>query len=109
MFREGRERPLLIGEGQIDDLAVGEDVEIRLDEAPGVRWRLEADGNDEQDRVLTITNDRAAPVRLEAELRGEGRIATKPALARRDGSPLWLVTVPANGAATLRYRYSEPG
>jgi hypothetical protein len=109
VFREGRERPLLIGEGQIDDLAVGEDVEIRLDEAPGVRWRLEADGNDKQGRVLTITNDRPAPIRLEAELRGDGRIVTKPALARRNGSPVWLVTVPANGTATLRYRYSEPG
>ena len=109
VFREGQDRPLLIGEGRIDDLAVGEDVEIRLAEAPGVAWRVEPDGGAKGRHVLTVTNDRAVPVRLEAELRGDGRIMGPARLDRRNGASLWQVTVPANGAATLRYRYREPG
>jgi len=109
VFREGQDRPLLIGEGRIDDLAVGEDVEIRLAEAPGVGWRVELDGGAKGRHALTVTNDRAVPVRLEAELRGDGRITGGARLGRRNGASLWQVTVPANGAATLRYRYREPG
>ena len=108
VFQEGRERPLLIGEGSIDDLAVGEAVEIRLADAPGVRWRVVRDGGAGDRRSVTITNDRAVPVRVEAELAGEGPItAASAALTRRNGSALWQVTVPANSSASLRYRFGE--
>jgi hypothetical protein len=73
-------------------------------EAPGVRFRLER-GTADHDRVLTVTNDRAVPVRFEAEFDNDSRaLASGTRLARRNGQPLWQVTVPANGSAILRYR-----
>jgi hypothetical protein len=105
-------RPILIGEGSIDDHAVGEDVEIAVGDATGVATRIEAaeeEGDDWRDYVLTVTNDQAVPVRFEAELEvdEEHRFRPRARLSRRDGRPLWAVTVPANGTATLRYRLTE--
>jgi hypothetical protein len=108
LFTPRAGRPILIGEGSIDDSAVGEDVEIRIAEATGVMTEVEAvdDGKDWEDFVLTVTNDRPTPVRFEAEFRVDEEVEFRPGrrLARRDGRPLWAVRVPANGTATLRYR-----
>ena len=111
LFTSAGGRPILLGEGNIDDLAVGEDVEIRLGEAPGVRAQIEDSGfgDDWEDHVMTVTNDQPVPVRYEAEFDVEEDEIFRPRqrLSRRDGRPLWAVTVPANGTATLRYRVIE--
>jgi len=112
LFGGPRERPILIGEGSIRDHAVGEDVEIAVGEATGVMTRIEESDDEEEDQgdfVLTVTNDQRVPVRFEAEFTvEEDRIFTpRGRLANRDGMPLWRVTVPANGRATLRYRVVE--
>jgi len=101
-------RPLLIGETSIADLAIGEDVEIEAGEAGGVTVTLEEpdQGRDWEDHRLTVTNDHSAPVRYEAEFEvaEDERFRPRARLARRHGRPLWTVTVPANGSATLDYR-----
>lgn len=112
LFGGPRERPILLGEGSIRDRAIGEDVEIAVGEATGVLTRIEERedrGEDWEDFVLTVTNDQARPVRFEAEFTvEEDSIFTPRArLGNRDGTPLWRVTVPANGQATLRYRVTE--
>lgn len=111
LFTEGGGRPILIGEGSVADRAVGEDVEIVVGEAPGVTSRIEAedDGRNWQDHILTVTNDSAAPISYEAEFQIEEGRNLRPhgRLARRNGRPLWTVTIPANGTATLRYRTFE--
>lgn len=114
IFGEGRERPLLLGEGTMRDRAVGEDVEIELDEAPGIVARIESgadadEGDDSYPYVLTVSNDRPYPVQYEAELRldDDERLRSDTRLGRRDGRQLWSVTVPANGEASLRYRIRE--
>jgi hypothetical protein len=108
LFGAGRERPILLGEGYLDDRAVGEDVEIEVGGASGVISRaVVAEGSTDKERIvdLTITNDQAAAVRYEAELeQGDGKLSSQARLSRRDGRPLWAVTVPANGSRTLRYR-----
>jgi hypothetical protein len=84
---------------------VGEEVEIGIGPATGVLASLTTPTKNDT-YLLTVTNDQSAPVRFEAELdvpqgrsfRPEGR------LSRRNGRPLWTVTVPANGTAALRYR-----
>ena len=99
-------RPILLGEGSVTDLAVGEDVEISFGEAPGVRGRLTkvAMGRYE----LTVTNDGPMPVRYEAEFEGDGsKLKADSRLGKRDGRPLWEVTIPANGSRTLRYRIPD--
>ena len=100
-------RPVLLGEGSLDDLAIGEDVEIGFGAAPGVRGRLTETSTGRYE--LTVTNDGPAAVPYEAEFAVEGnRIKADSRLSKRDGRPLWAVTVPANGSRTLRYRYN-PG
>jgi hypothetical protein len=104
-------RPILIGEGSIPDRAVNEDVEIEIGEATGLTVIDEETqaGGDWEDHVLTVSNDQAVPVRYEAEFEvDEGdRFRPRERLASRNGRPLWTVTVPANGSATLRYRHIE--
>ena len=97
-------RPILLGEGNLDDLAIGEDVEISFGKAPGVSGRLieVSDGR----YALTVTNDGPTPILYEAEFKDdEGRINASVRLGKRDGRRLWTVTVPANGRRTLTYRY----
>lgn len=107
LFRKGANRPLLIGEGTMRDVAVGEKVELAVTEATGVRAHLTSPAEDR--RELTITNDRAVPVRVEVELdKGDDEQIDGAKLTRRDGRLLWLVTVPANGRASLSYRLRRP-
>jgi hypothetical protein len=120
LFGLGRERPLLLGEGSIDDRAVGEDVEIALNEdedeygegdVPGIVARIENsdEGDDWEDYVLTVTNDRPYPIAYQAEfvVDADERMRPRTRLGRRNGRPYWTVNVPANGTATLRYRVTE--
>jgi hypothetical protein len=104
-------RPILVGEGSIPDRALDEDVEIEIGEATGLTVEDEEteSGRRWEDHVLTVSNDQAAPVRYEAEFDvDEGdRFRPRERLGRRNGRPLWAVTVPANGSATLRYRHIE--
>jgi hypothetical protein len=108
LFAQAGGRPILLGEGSVDDRAVGEDVEIEIGEAPGVTSLIEEgdSGDDWEDHALTVTNDSAAPVLYEAEFDvDEGdRFRPRARLSRRNGRPLWAVTIPANSSATLRYR-----
>jgi len=112
LFTERGGRPLLIGEGSISDRAVGEDLEIALGASPGVRsaltWLANHDG--QVDYELVVTNDRAEPIRYEAEISTQSAEFGGPqeGLPRRNGMPLWAVTVPANGSATLRYELRAP-
>lgn len=108
LFATGPDRPILIGQGALDDRAIGEDVEIGLGETPGVTTHVVADqvSGRRRDYRLVVTNDRPAPVSFEAEFEGDpdSRFRPRERLSRRDGRPLWAVTVPANGAVELRYR-----
>ncbi len=107
LFAGGGERPILLGEGSMRDLAVGEDVEVELGSSPGVlsEIRMLARTDRWTDYELTVTNAQRRAAPFEAELVDEeGRLSSRVRLGRRNGRPLWAATVPANGRATLRYR-----
>lgn len=105
LFAQGTDRPVLLGEGMIDDRAVGDEIEIGLGQAPGVTTVLRALGPPHSgDYELVVTNDDARPVRFEALFESAQEVTSETELGRRDGRPLWATTVPANGTATLRYR-----
>jgi hypothetical protein len=111
LFSEGGPRPILLGQGTVTDHAVGEDVEIGLGPAPGVRTQLEVvtRAKARSDYELIVTNDRAEPVRFEAEIApGDWTLAPQPGLARRNGMSVWAVTVPAYGTSRLRYSLNWP-
>jgi hypothetical protein len=102
LFGRQEGRRILIGEGRIDDHAVGEKVEIRMDQAPGIRARgAVVGGGRNAEFVVTVTNDapeaRAVEIRLPSDARGAK-------LVKYDGSMLWRARAPANGSAELRYR-----
>lgn len=104
--REGRR--VLIGESALDDRTVGEKVEIVVGTANGVFARQVQSSRDPKVYNLTLSNDlpgaQSAEIELPLEVRGVG---TK--LSTRDGWRLWRVTIPANGTATLSYRYTDQG
>jgi hypothetical protein len=111
LFSGGEPRTLLLGQGTVRDRAVGEDVEIAIGPAAGVHYALNILGSTKggSDYELVVTNDRAAPVSFEAELDAQGRsLRSATSLGRRNGMPLWAVTVPANGRMTLRYSLARP-
>jgi hypothetical protein len=107
LFGERDGRPLLLGEGTVWDHAVGQDVEIELDAAPGVTSQIALLGEERRWRRyrLTATNDRDVPVSYQAiieeypeNLRFDGPVG------RRGGWPFWTVTIPANSSVALDYR-----
>ena len=116
LFVERQGRPVLVGEGALRDRAIGEDIEVRFDQVSSVHVRVvqddeEEDGENEDHYVMTVTNNRAAPVDYEVEFRPQDGSQMRPRgarLGRRDGQPLWQVTVPPSGSATLRYRVTRP-
>lgn len=101
LFGAGRARPLLLSEGFVEDRAVGEDVEIEIAQVRGVTARITR--LSETDWALVVSNDQAQPVKFEAELYEADGMRPAAKLGRRNGRPLWTVTVPANGRASLRY------
>ena len=105
-------RPLLIVRGTMGDYAVGEDVEIVVGDAVGLSAEVRplgatAPGVGEWE--LVVSNAAAVPARYEVLLQEAGYILHPQAtLPRREGHPLWAVTVPANGTASLRFRTEAP-
>ena len=84
-------------------------VEISLGEGAGVfaEVRMVTPG-DPGEYLVIVTNDRAQPISFEAEIEtGAGEVLGPDRLPLRDGRPLWSVTVPANGTATVRYRVAR--
>jgi hypothetical protein len=112
LFQRHGGRPILTGQGSLADRAIGDDVEIGLDESRSVFARVliepERPGGPEDPR-LVVTNDQPRPVAFEAEfdVPGDSNFAPIRRLATRDGRPLWRVTIPANGTVTLRYRLGK--
>lgn len=96
---------ILLGEGQLDDHAVGEKVEIPFASPTGVRARQVMRNRDTKQREfeLTLTNDLSKAQQVEIELPLDAEAPTSR-LITRDGWKVWQVTVPANGWSELRYR-----
>ncbi len=102
VFEAGGGPPLLVGEGNLPDRAIGEDVELAIGKSPDVRFTLKAGKEGRPARILAITNARPYPVDAEIMIPYELRGSPK-GLVRKDGGWLWRATVPANGTASLRY------
>jgi hypothetical protein len=105
------DRPLLIGRGTMSDYAVGEDVEIVVGQAAGLSAEVRplAVQNGVGEWELVVSNAAAVPARYEVLLQEAGYILrTEAVLPRKEGHPLWAVTVPANGTASLRFQTEAP-
>jgi hypothetical protein len=115
LFTRRDGRLFLSGQGRVNDRAIGDDVEIAFANSPSVQSRVEQVRSDPNGRWidyrLTVSNDQRRPIRLEVEFArpDDTRLVPGTRLTERDGYPLWTVTVPANGTATLRYRVEQLG
>ena len=103
LFGRRGDRRILLGEGRIDDYAVGEKVEIPVTTVAGVRARQIVVPKEEGGGYkLTLTNDMSRDQAAEIEL----PLETKPGnrrLIERDGWKVWRVSIPANGTAEMTY------
>jgi hypothetical protein len=123
---------LLLDESGIRDLAVDEDVEVELGESPDVTVSAQVERTtiDPKQahalplvpgvtlrtakvydiRRVEISNARAAPIQFELRLRlpDGGRVvrADHP-MGRKNGRPIFRLTIPANQTATLRYQCAD--
>jgi len=102
-----------VGEGRLDDKAEGEEATIAI--AASTQVRIKTIATPWQDGVrrtiATVTNANRWPVHFEGRLRivqGASVERSSTPLSRRDGLPLWSVTVPAHGKAVLTYTEREP-
>ncbi|SNT12772.1 hypothetical protein SAMN06295912_1454 [Sphingomonas laterariae] len=114
VFEPSGSRPMLAGEGHIGDTAIGQDVELAIGESPQVhftqRW-LDRDLEEEHlaDRrfEVEITNANPHPIRVEVSfaryLATVHLIRPSEKMREKDGRPMWLAKVPANGTAKLTY------
>jgi hypothetical protein len=102
-------RPILLGEGPLADRAIGEDVEVPLGPAPGVitAFRILAYSEGVGHFELAVSNDRAEPVVFEGQIYANN-LRSRARLGRRNGNPLWTVTVPANARSVLCFRADLP-
>ena len=106
LFAEGPDRPIVLGAGGIaDDRAVGEDVEVNLGPTPGLSslFRLVRQEKTIGYYELLVTNRRPTPALFEGALHFAHLRADRP-LTRRNGEPLWRVTIPAYASARLCFR-----
>jgi hypothetical protein len=105
LFGEHDGRRILIGEGSIDDHTIGEKVEIRVGRANGTRARQTVIQNeDDQEYLLTLTNDAPEARMVEVELPLEARAIKGGKLEVREGWRLWRIRMPPNATRMLRYR-----
>jgi hypothetical protein len=107
LFERQGTRDLLIGESATGDRAVGEEVELKFDIAANVtvEQRKLPGKAGRQPFELVVRNANPFPVRFEAEFDIDEAAVGNPSarLTRKNGRNLWAPTVPANGAAELRY------
>lgn len=100
-------RRILLGEGTIDDHAVGEKVEIAVAMPTGVIARQVTTGYHRDHRAayrLTLTSDLSHPQPVAIELPLVAK-AAPGVLAMRGGWQVWSPTIPANGTVELEYHY----
>lgn len=114
-FEPGGQGLLLVGEGSLEDKAIGEDVEIAIARATQVTVEAEEIGEGERPGraryAVTVRNANPWPVdhRLRIEKDDAARIRGASAkLVEEDGYTVWRTTIPANGRRRLTYRIESP-
>lgn len=118
MQPDGAGGALLAGEDRFEDKGVGLPVRLTFGQSPDVRVatrRVSSSSTRDKgirtrraDMEITVTNARSEAVTVDLSPQGAGRrgfrILSQSIRSRIDdtGYPVWTMTVPANGAATLK-------
>lgn len=112
-FSNAGDRSLMVGESSIDDKTVGEEIEFNMGEPGSVDADIETLRDEDHflRYELTVTNSNPWPIAYEARIRlYDAQMLKSPSgkIGKKDGIPLWSVTVPANGSAKLTYTIRWP-
>jgi hypothetical protein len=97
----------LESESTLRDLAVGQELEIKMGKSADVQ--VERVEEDRAATRLQISNARRTAIRFELRLKQDSHVlqANLP-LSSKDGRPIFYVSVPAQGIATIRFVCSVP-
>jgi len=104
VFEQARGASLLVGESNVLDHAIGDEIEFGAGESSDVRYAITARPPSEHRKPYSVrvTNARSTPETFELAI--PYKIASaRGALVERKGRKVWRVTVPANGEATLEF------
>ena len=104
VFLEHGEQPLLANESDVRDLAIDEEVEIGMGEAPDVRVTATEDGDSYR---VDIANARPEAIQFELTLNfHDAPVRVRQAdrrMGTKNGHPIFRLSVPANSTLTLHY------
>ena len=104
IFERAREESLLVGESNLADRAIGEEVEFATGESSDVRYKIVArpPSRRRQPFTVEVTNARSTPETFEMAI--PYKLASSDAkLIERKGVKTWQATVPPNGTARLEF------
>lgn len=120
LFQRAAGQQMLVGEASIPDKTLDEEVDLVFGGATNVTSSDDRDengkdgtdpeGRDWADRIMTVKNANPMPIAFEAEFgtdEGETFSRFSGRIDKRPGKDVWVVTVPANGTVTLRYRATD--
>jgi hypothetical protein len=104
IFENSSYGPLLAGQTNLTDRAIGEEVEMAVGHSSDVRMQVTriSEKGDRQNWKVEITNARNSAVNVEVEIPYELRGRPKH-IPKIDGVPTWKTTVAGNGEAVLFY------
>ena len=111
-FQTAAGRRMLVGESNVTDKSVGEEVEYRFASAANVTVVVDEKENAKKwDRyVMTVSNANPFPITFEAEFDAGGYTkhdSFTGTVKRKKGKDIWRAIIPANGSADIGYRVSE--
>ncbi|MES2056981.1 MAG: hypothetical protein V4564_13680 [Pseudomonadota bacterium] len=104
VFEQARGESLLVGESDLADRAIGEEVEFGTGESSDVRYKIVARRPSERRKPyrISVTNARSTPETFELVIPYK-LASTSAKMIERKGQKAWRVTVPANGEAALDF------
>ncbi|MCE7795295.1 hypothetical protein LWE61_01850 [Sphingobium sufflavum] len=110
------DRDLRVGEGDVDDTAVGQEANLSIGESAQVQGRLVAldaggagagIGAGRWRYVVSNANPFAVSVEAVIGVRPDGLRGAARRMATRNGLPVWTVRVPANSERTLAFETAQ--
>jgi hypothetical protein len=104
VFERARSESLLVGESDLADRAIGEEVEFTTGQSNDVRYKIvpRPPSGKRQPFTIEVTNARATPETFEMAI--PGTLASADAqLVEHKGIKTWRAVVPANGTAKLEF------
>ncbi|WP_233503678.1 DUF4139 domain-containing protein [Sphingomonas psychrotolerans] len=106
VFEQARSESLLVGESDLADRAIGEEVEFTTGQSNDVRYKIvpRPPSSKRQPFTIEVTNARSTPETFEMAI--PGTLASVDAeLVEHKGVKTWRVTVPGNGSAKLEFAF----